>query len=319
MELLLVMVILATVLGGGVGLFAALDMTQRTTMSELKSVLRRARMSAVAESSSTRVRIDVKNSQAWAEVLQTVGTWHFEGNMTGARGIDGSMRGGNYSDDGYLGRGLAFRGHPGSMAEIPVHRVSACDLHDGFRFTFTLLNDGGGRVLEIGRVFQVDVNSEGSVRASFMAELQNNEVGAQPGGQVVAQSAPGLVRPEHWARIEVVYDRVSLRILIDGLEVAVTEETAPVWKIDSPLTIGSERRAYSGVVDSLVLSVVVAEEPVTLPLDAQFPADTPKQILFQSGGSLDRRVHEEPVILHVDFDNGERETVSVGTFGTVEG
>lgn len=317
LELLLVMAILATVLGGGVGLFAALDTSKRTSLGELKTVMRRARLSAVAESASTRVRIDPKGRRAWAEVLQTVGTWQFEGNMRGALGIDGLNRDGSFVDDGYIGKALGFSGRAGELAELPIHKVGACDLRDGFRFRFALQNDAGGRLLESGRVFSVDVNGAGSIRASFLAQLEMESVN-QPGATVIAETEPGVLRPNQWAQVEIVYDRVALRILVDGLEVANTAEDAPVWEIDSTLTIGSNRRPYSGVIDGLVLAVVVAEEPFVLPEDVSFAENTPTEVMFQSGGSLDRRKHEEPVYVTLEFEGGDAETLTVGTFGTVE-
>lgn len=318
LELVLVMAILATVLGVGVGLFAALDVSKRATLGELKGVLRAARTSATAQGATTRVRIDAENGLVWAELLHTVGTWHFEGDLNGAFGHGGVLRDGAYLDDGYIGKALGFWGQPGSRAEIPLNQDPAFELRDGFRFTAAIQNDGGGRLLEVGRTFQVDLNAAGSVRASFTAELLKDGA-PQPGGQVVAQTEVGVLRPGRWSLLEIVYDRVALRILVDGLEVAQTAESAPVWKVDDPLTLGSSRRPYNGAIDCLVVAVAVPEEPVALPVDARFDAGTLKEIVFEAAGGLDRRVHPEPVFLHVDFEDGTRETVSVGTFGTVEG
>lgn len=317
------MAILASVLGVGVGLFAALDMSKRTAVSEIKTVLRAARSSAVGQSASTRVRIEPETNRVWAELLHTVGTWHFEGSLKGAFGHDGTLRDGAYLDDGYIGKALGFWGAPGSRAEIAIHRDPAFDLRDGFRIALAVQNDGGGRLLEVGRSLQVNVNAAGQVQASITAEVARTDVdGADvlsSAGQVIAQSELGVLRPGRWSRLEIVYDRVALRILVDGLEVAATPESAPVWMVDEPLTLGSNRRPFAGAIDNLVIAVAVQGEPVVLDVSVTLPADTPREVVFEAGGGLDRRVHAEPVFVHLDFDDGTRETVSVGTFGTVEG
>jgi hypothetical protein len=64
--------------------------------------------------------------------------------------------------------------------------------------------------------------------------------------------------------------------------------------------------------------VRVAGEPGLLPDSVHFAADTRETIEFEAGGGLNRRVHTDPPRVVLEFEDGSRETIDVGFYGTVE-
>jgi hypothetical protein len=320
LELMLVMAILALVLGSGLGMFAALDLGKRQAAGLVKNALRSAQNSAIAREAPARVRFDRAAGLVVAESLQVIGTWHFEGRrLEGALGLDGGVHEARFIEDGFLGDALSFDGRTGAWAEIPVQSDPAFDFARGFAVRCAVLRDqtGAGRLLQVGTVCTIDLNAAGAVRGRFLPVViqQGREV---PGGEVVVESGPGVVPPERWTRIALEYDRRELVLLVDGVPVARTAETAPVWPIDGPLVLSDARRPFPGAIDALVIAAVVAGEEARLPESVRLAEGTPDEVLFDAGGGLDRAQHAEPVAIVLEFDDGARETISVGRYGTVE-
>ena len=320
LELVLVMMILSLVVGAGLGMFAALDVGRRQASGSVKNVLRSAQNTAVASQAPARVRVAADGSHLWAEALQTVGTWHFENrSMKGAFGLDGYAAPELFSDEGFIGAALAFGGRLGSEAEVPVQDDPGFDLTEGFSIECAVRWEeaGGGRLLSIGSACSLELGGAGQLRGRFTARAV--EAGrARPGARVVVQSAPGAVVPERWSRVRLGYDRRELTLEVDGIRVAAVPETAPVWEVDGPLVLSDEQRPFPGSVDCLVIGVVVAQEPATLG-DTVRIVESPEVVHYAPGGGLDRRLHPEPVRIVLAHEDGDRETLGVGFYGTVDG
>ncbi|MCP4069059.1 MAG: hypothetical protein GY741_12330, partial [Phycisphaeraceae bacterium] len=151
--------ILAIMLGGGLGVFAALDVGKRQAVGLVKSVVRSAQNEAIATQSPARVRIDPDAGTLYAETLRVVGTWHFEERqLDGAFGLDGGVRDCSFITDGYLGDALCFGG-TGSFAEVQVKHDPAWDFRYGFAIDLVLRWDGGGggRLLRIGNSIGIEI------------------------------------------------------------------------------------------------------------------------------------------------------------------
>jgi hypothetical protein len=321
LELILVMAILATVVGGGLGMFAALDMGRRQAAGLVKNVLRTAQNSALVRQAPARVRIDQTTGTVRAESLNVIGTWHFESNA--ARGafdlhgtVDDACR---FVHDGWIGDAISFGGRRGALVRIPVQYDPAYDLTEGFAIDLALRRegDGSGRVLSLGSVVQLDAASDGSLSGSVTPTVQQEGV-AQRGGAIVVVSPPGVVAPERWTRVRLSYDRRHLVLTVDGLRVAEAEGSAPLAPVDEDLVLSDERRPFAGSVDALVISSLAADESADLPETVRFGANSPSVIVFDAGGGLDLQVHKEPVLVTLEFEDGTTETIGVGAFGTVE-
>ncbi len=320
LELLLVMMILAVVLGGGLGLFAALDLGRRQAVGLVRNVVRTAQNTAIVRRAPARVRLDRAERTLTAEALHVIGTWHFEQrSLKGALGLDGEVRGADFVEDGFLGAALSFDGRAGAMAEIPVQRSPAFDLAQGFSVGCAVRKAevGAGWLVRIGTVVGLRVNDAGEIEGRFAAEVLKDG-SPQRGGDVLVRSPLGMLPAGCWTRIRLEYDRTLFVLFVDDVPVAQVEESAPVWRVDGPLVLSDDARPFAGELDSLVVAAVVGDEAAQLPDGVALPADSPTVVLFDAGGSLDRRRHRGPVVIRLDFDDGTSESVVVGVYGTVE-
>jgi hypothetical protein len=75
---------------------------------------------------------------------------------------------------------------------------------------------------------------------------------------------------------------------------------------------------FPGRIDSLVLGAMVAGEPAVLPETVRFAAGVPRTVQFVASGGLSRAVHREPPRIALEFEDGSRQTLVVGLYGTVE-
>ena len=82
--------------------------------------------------------------------------------------------------------------------------------------------------------------------------------------------------------------------------------------------LSDARRPFPGSVDALVVSAVVADEAASLSETVRI-VEAPATVYFGAGGGLDRVRHPEPVRIVLAHDDGTRDTIGVGFYGTVDG
>jgi len=319
LELMLVLFVLALLFGISLGFLSTLDLGRRSARGLVKNVLRSAANTAIASGASAEVRVDPQSGTLVAQALRVVGTWHFEGRaLEGAFGIDGTVDPGLFTEDGYLGSALSFAGRFGASATIPVQHDPSFDLRDGFALECAVFWEeaGGGRLLSIGEACSLEIGGAGEVRGRFTAATER-EGHPAPGASVVVQSSAGRVPAGRWARLRLLYDRRELRLEVDGVLAARVEETAPVWRIDSPLVLSDERRPFPGRVDELCVSAVVSGEAARLPETVRI-VESPPVIHFVPGGGLDRDLHPGSARIVLAYQDGERDTIEIGSYGTVD-
>lgn len=323
-ELMLVMGLIAVMMGMGLGAFATLDPGRRAALGQVTSLLRTAHNTAVALGAPSRVILNHETGEILTVGMRVVGTWHFEDEtLSGSDGIDGVFLGSGslLDDDGFMGRGLSFDGAPaGARAEFPVQHDPAFDLTEGFSLEISYKPERmvGAKLIEIGDSFLLQATSGGGLSAT----LYRREVDAlgQPrrGARVGVQTSATALRPDQWNHVRCVYDKRTLRLLVNGVPLASTASDVPVWDVEAPLIVGGGTTLPSGVLDRLILAVVVGSERGVLPLGVDFTPQTPASVEFMAGGGLDPTVHLRPVELGLDFGEGGVETIRVNVYGTVE-
>lgn len=321
MELLVVILIVGTLFGIGVGTLASLDLGRRAARGSVLNVIRSARTSAVARGAHSRVRFDTENERVVAEGVAVLGTWHFERDATGAALFDGENQGGKLIDDGYIGRAISFAGaKPGSAMTVAVHQDPGFDLSRGFTIECALRWEGAtsGRALNVGNIVQLEVTNAGTVRGSFVPVAEDKTRREIAGGKTSIETEPGALEPRKWVRVRLDYDRRLFRLYLDDVEVARAAETAKVWKLEGPLRIGDPKAGFPGALDRLVISAVTSSSEYALPETLVFGDDTPEELVFAPGGYLDREVHARAVAFHLVDQDGGRQPVRVGLYGTVE-
>ncbi|MBM3975428.1 MAG: hypothetical protein FJ299_00380 [Planctomycetes bacterium] len=322
LELLLVLGILSAVMGLGLGMFAALDVSKRQAVGLVRNTLRSAQNSAISRRAEAAVRIEPKRRALAPRFQQIIGTWHFESpELAGAFGISGRAIDAELTEDGYIGRALELDVEAeGARVELPIQRDSASDFRYGFALECALRRGSAdaGEIANAGGCFGLQVLRDGALRGWFAPEANAQDGGVARGGHVIAQSEPGALPLGVWKRVRFEYAQQELVLSIDGVAVARVEEQAPVWALEGPLVIGSARSPFRGQLDALVLTAVAATADVELPKGVSFPPESELVLRFQAGGGLDRRAHEKPVRIALDFEDGAREWITVGLYGTVE-
>lgn len=320
LELLLTMALIGVVLGAGLGVFATLDFGRRAALGLVQNVIRSARNSAVARGAPARVRLDPKARTITAEALSVIGTWHFEReSLSGAFELDGRTSGAVLIEDGYIGRGLSLSLSRGASARFDVDRLPTFDLREGFSLdcAVRLESSQSGRILNLGGVVGLSLEDAGVLRAWLVPEVVGSTDEPRAGGRIFLDSPAGTLEPGAWRRVRLEYDRRVARLFVDGLELARTDESLPIWRLQGPLVVGDDSASFSGALDALVIAAVSSGESAPLPDNVAFGPDAPGELVFDARGHLDREVHAQPVQFSLVFEDGSSAVVTVGLYGTV--
>ncbi len=322
-ELLIVMGLLAVMMGVGVGVIASLDIGSYGASGLVRGSLRSAKQWAMSRQAPARVRIDPQAGRIAAEGLAVIGTWHFEDvPPKGAFGLDGRLLGVELTPDGYLGKALQLSSdvRDGGYS-VPVQDDPAFDLRGGFQIQVVLRPEGQrrGRVLTLDKSVKLEVTRHYGMIVTVGTQRYDEETGKEIGaGNAVLTTPDYVLEPDRWNRVLISYDRTRFAAEVEGIEVAFLDEDGEVLPVKSEMLIGGGQRPWSGSVDNLVISAVGAQEEVFLPPGVSFPEDTPREIVFDAGGGLDRGTHSEPVVLQVEYEDGRLESIRVNMYGTVE-
>ncbi len=331
-ELLIVVALLGTLLGMGLGLFARLDLGDRVVRTQVVGQVRAARNFAVAREASAVVVLDHDQRRVQASGLAVVGTWHFEeATLAGAFGHMPSAAEGRLIDDGFQGKALDFTGLPdGSHAAWPVHTDPAWDPRDGFSVALAVKRTGqlggtggGGSVLRLGDSLGLEIEENGVLRMWFAPELVSEDKTVRKGGRVFVETEPGAVPAGRWCTLDARYDRVRMEVAVDGVVRARLAEDAAVWRAEGPLRLCGANAPFQGAIDRLVVACAVREDGYQLPPDVRFSKETPRLLRFAAGGTLDRELHAEPVVITLLRDDGPNgpippEVITVQLSGAVE-
>jgi hypothetical protein len=324
LELLLVIFVLALVLGGGLGVFANLDLGKRQAAGLVRNVLRSAQNTAIASAAPARVRIDKARNALWAESLTTIGTYHFEDRSLTGFGPAGTAEPEHFDEHGFVGACFRPAGELGAKAEIPLERDPACDFTHGFALECAILreSESNGRVFTMGGsespTVALEINTNGALRARMRTRAGDSAASDQPGGSVILQSEPELVPVGRWVKVRMRYDRARFELLLDGALVDAEEEESFVWRVDEPLVLSDPSLPFPGRIDNLVIAAMVVGDPSFLPETVLFAPDVPPVVQFAASGGLDRERHRDPPRIGLDYKDGSREIVTVGFYGTVE-
>ena len=316
LELLLVMVLMAVVMGFGVGGFASFDAGSGTGIETVRGALRSAVNAAKAQRSPAVVRIDRGAGELTPRGLTAVCTWHFEdAGLQGAFGVAGH-RTGTKMTKGFLGAALEFPAGANARVEFEIEDDPSFEFSNGFAVECLLAPEGSisAHAISVGHVFGLYVLAGGGVRAWFVTASDKN--GSD--GRVVLDSEPGLLVPGRFTRVRIEYDRERLSIWTAGILVAQLESSDPVATTRAPLMLGGGQKPFVGRLDELMLWAWEAGDPRRLPELVHFEEGTPDEIWFDAAGHLDSFRHPEPLELTIIHDDGQRQVVRIGRWGTIE-
>ena len=210
LELLLVMGLLGTILGIGLGTFASFDPARRAARGLVANALRQARNEAVANRASARVSFDPETRTVTSEGSAVAGTWRFETPaLEGAREIDGLAQGfpgTMLTEDGFVGRALDLDlGERGCRVVVDLQSEPLFQLRRGFRLSCALRPKSlkASTILDFGGVLTLESVADGSVRFTVVTR-RVDELGRPFAGEaVVVKTAPGAIEAGRWSQVEV--------------------------------------------------------------------------------------------------------------------
>ena len=323
-ELLLVMALIGILLGTGMGLVMGLSPGDRAVSGLLEETVRLAQRSAMAYGTPARVRCDAKNQTVSAQILRTVGTWHFEDvQLHGGGDLHAVWLGPTdppLVDSGLVGRSLDLSGAgaPGQL-QISLEDEPAFDWSQGFSIRCALRMQAwrAAPLLQLGDGLLIVASPRGALGAEFRVQTTGESGTKSRGSRVRVETEAGLLKPGEWIEIEVVYDRTALSIFVDGIERVRRPEQAPVWLGDARLWLSSKEIPFPGEVDRLVIAVVDELPAKELPAAAQFDPKSPAEIAFAPGGSLDPLWHSTPQRIRWTLQDGTEQSLVIGLQGTV--
>ncbi len=332
LELLLVMAVIGIVLGAGLGAFSALDLESERAPERVRAVLRAAQSEAAAYGWPANVTLIEAPDKDPALVLRSarpVGTWQFEDpalveaargqRVRNPRDIDPVWQGAQRIDDGYLGQGLSFRGGArDATVSIDLSGDSLFDPGEGFGLSLrVLMNDvqASGRLLDLGGSCGLELRAGGLLLAWITPEILNAVGRRQRGGRVQLTTGEAVLPLDRWVEIRLGYDRMELRLSVDGVPVAALDLDKRVASPTGPLVLGGAPAAAALACDVLSLAVYGASEPIPLGIEFAWPADAPKLLRFTGDGGLDPRRHPAPVRLDLLGAEGFVETLTIGRLG----
>lgn len=321
LELLMVMIIIGLVMGAGLGLVTSIDFSSTQTAGAVRGVLRAAQSAARGTGAPAQVELDEEAGALRVRSFRPLTCFHFEApSDEGTRGALPSIDGVATVSDGFLGNGLDFtRSALDGSVEIDLHRDSAMDFLEGFSFELmlSLSEDDAGRIFQFADVLGLDATANGGLKGWLSTARENDVERVKRGGREDINLPPGSLTPGLWHRVRFSYDRVVLRLEVDGFEAGSLPVTAPVPRISGPLVLGGRPAPFRGRMDELIVGLVELSEPLDLPKGVLWPAEAPRTVRFASDGSLDAGAHPQDLSLTFAFDDGVQETLTVGRFGNV--
>jgi prepilin-type N-terminal cleavage/methylation domain-containing protein len=321
-ELLMVMGLIGVLLGTGLGLLTGLAPGERAVAGMIEETLRMGQRSAAVL--GTPARVDLVGNQIQAQVMRPVGTWHFEGNsLMGAQGLEAVWLGPSdtpFTAQGFAGQGLDLRAGAPGVLEISVASDPVFDWSDGFSIRCALHVEEWQEsiVMQLGQGMLVALSSRGALGVEFRAVATDEAGHESRGSKISAQTEPGVMTPGRWKNVEIVYDRHSLRILVDGIERVRRPEEARVWMGEPTILLSNKTRPFPGILDRLVLHVQHVMPAQTLPGDALFLDSSPRSVIFAPGGGLDPLWHPAELRIGWDLGEGQVEYLRVGLQGNTE-
>ena len=316
LELLLVMAIVASLLGIGVGAFSRLATPERIAAGQLLDAVRGARQLARAANAPAAVVVDPVAGDVYAVGQAAVGNWHFESLDGAGWPVPASHEGAALDPLGIIGSALDLRTGEGLVVrDLPP----GADSPAGFGL------DGWWRplaeprpmtLLERPGVFRLALDEEDRLEVTV-------HLVSEPHPEEFRRTCEGVHLPaDRFTRLSVTCDGRTLHVAVDGATVGVdTAFERPRAVATAPgvaLWSGERLALFRGWLDELRLASVRALDHRPLPPEVQL--DGPARILrLDAFGRLDAAFHGGPE--RIGFVTGEppfRAGVEVGLFGHVE-
>lgn len=311
MEMMVVMVITAMLLGFGIGIYSGMGkgLSARAVLRGVRSAITRTRNFARKEGCDSFLKLDAGANQICGMGRRTVGLWHFEDDLTtGAFGLNGTVLGGELVPHGAVGNCLDF-GEEGGMVDcggspvfVPIDGIVV----EAYVF---IQEHGEKSIVEKRGSYSLATTQDGNLEGAIW-------VGEY--GERVQVTGEGAVLPlSRWIQVAMVYDEAELVVSVEGIvrgRVRESRKLSP--SVDANLTVGSENRPFRGRIDEVKVSTLVADSALSLPQEASLLGES-RRIVFNSAGWLHPEYHRGPATLCIQTPSGLKR-LTVGILGLVK-
>lgn len=304
LELVVVIAIIATLLGLGLGAFRRMDSSDRQAIGQVKDALREARLFARARSAPATLIIDAEAGAVYATGLTAVGNWHFED-------LDGI----GWPLDAVLERATLTTGVLGFGVELVddaqlrlVDPPPSFDSPHGFGVDLFVAPADEPRpmtILERNGSWALGLDSHGDLEITLMLR-KPPEPGIDVASEEFRMSVPGLRLPaDRLTQLMVVFDGRRLHVSVDGRraveDTLFTEARQIVVTSGLAITTGVAPTHFRGRMDELRLSSVVVADHTPLPNDVVLVGPS-RLVHIDALGHLDASRHAAPEVVHMTWD-----------------
>lgn len=317
-ELLVVLAILGTLLGIGVGVFGGLVAPDRVAASQVQDALFAAQLLAQREHAPATVVVDPDAARVYARGLRAVGNWHFEDDLGTGWPVAANHEPEHVDPLGALGHGLRLEDEGVlTIAGLP----SSADSAAGFALDVEVRPARSPRPMTIltrAGVWDVSLDrDERLVVTLHLARPDSDEPEVVP----VVVGEP--VRwPHRFVRLGVLFDGSTLRVTLDGARHGEAVRFPAARRLvvpagSSPLYTGRGAARFVGRLDELRLLSVVEAESRELPPEVELVGE--RRVLYlDARGRLDPAHHDQEAVIGLLHGDPPRRTdVEFGLWGAI--
>ena len=324
LEIMIVLLLLAMILGMGIGTFGRVGSGPSIALGRIKEVVRYSRYHALREKAPSAVRIDPAYNSLVGLGWKTVGNWHFEDDKNGLSigfPVEANLGKAELHDEGILGKCLDLP-DPGEGRQPRVYIPASPSLNSVTGATiecFVYLNDYGVReILSKGSAYRLGINEEGRLtgRLRIRSFGDNSDEG---GSDVILESSGYHLPIKRWVRVGLQFDGYAFQLTTDGIlrsRESFKSRMCLVNHETSDIAVGGVEFRFNGRLDELRLSAAVLGDETPFHDAIQLLGD-PLTIHFNSKGYLDPDYHTQPVTIEFLHFENRKYRVTVGLMGEV--
>ena len=317
LELIIVMVILSTLFGVGVGAFRGLTNPDQLARQQISEALHGARLFARSEGNPAQVLVSPKQHTVSAWGLRRVGDWHFETDEGFGWPVPLLHEGEILESNGGLGACLRLAGNELLSLQDPP---SSFDSVHGFGLDVLVAPSPGFRPLTIWErpgVWSVELNQDDELQVQLWLA---DEAGKST--ELIILVPDVRLLEDRLTRLQVTFDGRALEVAVDGVrqpQDLLFEEArslAPNPRVSQGT--GRPPTHFRGLIDELHLSAVVRASAKELPVEVTLEGQL-QLIHLDAHGRLDPLWHNGPV--EIAFTSGEplrRTVIEMGLLGALK-
>lgn len=319
---MVVIVIVAALLGLGLGSLRRVDGADRRAVMQVKDAMRAARLLAVGQGAPASLVVDADAHEVYAMGLRTVGNWHFEDAEGTGWPVPVDHPETALQTGGVLGWRLRLEEDVAHVRDPPP----TFDSPHGFGLDLWVAPADDPRpmtILERPGRWSLGFDFQGDLELAVSLVPEQAEGLADDAPETFRHAWPGVDLPSgRLTRVTVVFDGRNLHLAVDGRRAA--EDTVfptrrrLAGRGGEPMRTGDGPTRFRGDLDELRLFSVVVADHERLPDEVELLGGS-RVVRVAASGHLDPAFHGAPEIVEMTLGDPAVDLfVEYGLLGTVE-